>query len=99
MTGEELMRCTKSDFNPQRGESTNAEPGNRSDRKAEPGAKRSGATGSMLNTLNGRAPRFRLFVVGHADPVAPLCFAPGSAFLDPRTYYAPLALIDVIRRA
>jgi len=40
MTGGSLC-FAQSDFNPQG--ATNAEPGNRSDRKAEPGAKRSGA--------------------------------------------------------
>src|SRR5687768_6575491 len=53
------------------------------DRKAEPGAKRSGATGSTL--YNTQLPSTLLLLVRgvQCDPVAPLRFAPGSAFLDP----------------
>src|SRR5688500_9715649 len=50
----------QSDFNPQRCEPTNALPESQATAKAEPGAKRSGATGSTLKTLNGRAPAFCL---------------------------------------
>src|SRR5688572_9032399 len=39
---------------------------------AEPGAKRSAATGSALDTVNSRARRSCLFVAFNADPVAAL---------------------------
>jgi len=52
----------------------------RSDHKAEPGAKRSGATGSTLNKTQRPCTSVVLFVAFNADPVAPLRFAPGSAY-------------------
>ena len=58
-------------------------PSRASDRKAEPEAKRSGATGSTLNKKKRSCTSVCLFVAFNADPFAPLRFAPGSAFLDP----------------
>src|SRR5687768_12463666 len=56
----------------------------RSDRTAEPGAKRSGATGSTLNKTDRPCDVGSARVWHSPEPDAPLRFAPGSAFVDPR---------------